>query len=154
MSCLQKQKCLIKIQNPANAGFYKIKKMSIIKKIISYKKSFFRNHGKNNHVFIIDINGNRREIRRLNKSYIKFKGDNNTIEIYEPYNKLNLNVTVHDNTHVVLYPGKYPRNITISGYCNNNNKIVFGHDFSTTDQLQISLLRGPGNIIIGDDCIL
>jgi acetyltransferase-like isoleucine patch superfamily enzyme len=127
--------------------------MSIVKKIIDYKKSFFRDHGKNNHVFIIETNGCRREIHRLNKSSVKFKGNNNTIEIYEPYDKLVLNIIVCDNTHIVLHPSQYPRNIAINGYCNNNNKIVFGHDFSTTDKLQISLLRGPGNIIIGDDCM-
>ena len=103
--------------------------MSIVKKIIDYKKSFFRDHGKNNHVFIIETNGCRREIHRLNKSSVKFKGNNNTIEIYEPYDKLVLNIIVCDNTHIVLHPSQYPRNIAINGYCNNNNKIVFGHDF-------------------------
>ena len=87
--------------------------MSIIKKIISYKKSFFRNRGNNNHVFIINANGDRREIHRLKNSIIKFKGDNNTIEIYMPYDDLVLNITVYDNTNIILKPSQYPRNISI-----------------------------------------
>ena len=30
---------------------------------------------------------------------------------------------------------------------------MFGRDFSTTNKLQIFLLRGPGDITIGDDCM-
>jgi len=127
--------------------------MSIIRKIINYKKSFFRNRGKDNHVFIIDANGNRYEIHRLKNSFIKFKGDNNTIEIYEPDNDLTLNITVYNNTKIVLHPSQYSRNIAIIGYYNNNNIITIGRDFSTTSKLQISLLRGPGNITIGNDCM-
>ncbi len=127
--------------------------MSIIKKLRDFKRSFISNHGVNNHVFVVNPDGTRHEVRRLKHSHIKFSGNNNTIEIHMPCNNLMLNVNVCNNTSIVLFPSSYPRKISIAGFKNDGNKIVFGRDLSTTDVLQISLLRGPGDIIIGSDCM-
>lgn len=127
--------------------------MSIIKKFRAFRHSFFRDHGKNNHVFVIDESGERREVRRLKYSYIKFRGDNNTIEIYEPTTQLELTATVYNNTTIVIKPSHYKRIIHISGFTNKGNTITFGRDFSTSGPLQISLMRGNGNITIGEDCM-
>lgn len=124
--------------------------MSLIKKI---KNSFFHNHGKNNHVFLIDSNGKRYEIHRFKNSKIKFQGDNNTIEIHAPFGELYLDITIYNNTTIIFNKSMYSRKISISGFDNNGNTIVFGQDFSTTDILHISLLRGDGNIYIGNDCM-
>ena len=127
--------------------------MSLWRKIINFKKSFFRNHGKNNHVFLIDKNGNRREIYRLGNSQIKFIGDNNTVEIYAPVGDLALDIKVFDNTKIILNPSKHTRKIAIYGFNNSDNNIIVGRDFSSTDVVKILLLRGNGNIKIGDDCM-
>lgn len=76
--------------------------MSLIKKFINFKNSFFSDYCKDNHVFVIDADGNRREIHRLKHSRIKFKGNNNIIEIHEPDDNLTLHVTVFNNTKIVL----------------------------------------------------
>ena len=127
--------------------------MSIIKKFRTFRHSFFRDHGKNNHVFVIDESGNRHEVRRLKYSYIKFRGDNNTIEIYEPTTQLELTATVYNNTKIIISQSHYKRIISISGFTNNGNTITFGRDLSTSGPLQISLMRGNGDITIGDDCM-
>lgn len=127
--------------------------MSLLRKIINFKKSFVRNRGANNHVFLIDENGKRREIHRLNSSQIKFIGNNNTIEIYAPVGDLVLDIKVFDNTKIILNPRQHTRKIAIYGFNNKNNSIIFGRDFSSTDVVKILLLRGNGNITIGDDCM-
>ena len=135
-------------------GFFYVIAMSIIKKLKDFKKSFVSSHGKNNHVFVIDPDGKCIEVRRLSNCHIKFKGDNNTVKIYKPFGDLNLDIEVCNNTNIVLKPSVLPRGIKIVGFDNNHNNIVIGKNFLTSATISIMLLRGCGDITIGDDSMM
>ncbi len=128
--------------------------MFFIKTIKRYAKSFFSDHGKNNRVIIVDVDGTEKVVKRLDGCHIKFKGSNNTIKIYKPYGDLSLNAVICNNTNIVLKPSVLPRGIKITGFDNNNNNIYIGENFLTSGTVSIVLLRGSGDIKIGDDSMI
>lgn len=125
-----------------------------IKTVKNFLGSFIVNRGKNNKVILVDSDGLEHIVRRLKKCRIKFKGDNNTIKIYKPLGDLSLNVVVYNNTNITLKPSEFQREIKITGYDNQNNNIIIGKNCSTSATLSVLLLRGNGNITIGDDCMI
>lgn len=117
-----------------------------------------KDHGKNNAVFVISSDGTRTSVRRAcmfgkKHSKIKFHGNNNIVELYEPLGDLRLNISVCNDTKITLMPSKYQRVIKINGVANLGNAVYIGQDFHTTGALHMEVCHTGGDIKIGDNCL-
>ncbi len=133
-----------------------------VKKFFSMIRYLFnsdvKDHGKNNAVFVISSDGTRTSVRRVcmfgkKHSKIKFHGNNNIVELYEPLGDLRLNISVCNDTKITLMPSTKKRFLKISGVMNCNNSIRIGRNFNTTNTVKIELFNTDGNVFIGDDCL-
>lgn len=136
--------------------------MAYMKKIILLSRYLFKSDikdkGKNNAVYIVRADGTRRRVRRMcmfgkKCSKIRFSGNNNTVELHEPLGDLRLNISVCNDTKIILMPGTKRRFLKISGAANRFNTVRIGRDFNTTNTVRIELFNTGGDVTIGDNCL-
>lgn len=110
--------------------------------------------GKNNKVFIIDKNNNKKRIYFYHFLFIEFSGNNNIVEIHEDAANMFKNVTFFingDNNYVFFdstHKGIHNIELNIK---NNNSKLIVGKDFYCGKCN--FYLYGDTEIKIGNDCL-
>lgn len=111
---------------------------------------FFRN----NRIYKIDKNGNKKRIFFVLGLKITFKGKNSTVTIHEPFAKFrNCSIICGDNCEISIKNSKYKiRQLKILAKT-NNAKCNIGEDFSLHNICLISLSESNTKLTIGDDCM-
>ena len=126
-------------------------KSKFLKKIFHY---FFKKEYSNNKIILIKQNGKTICNPKLKNLKVVFKGNNNLIEIYEPYHIKKLYIKFRGNNNKFKL-GKNS-NIIQSLHLNlyDNSEVIIGNNFSC--QQAIFRLTGTSNtrIKIGNDCML
>ena len=107
----------------------------------------------NNVVLLHKRDGSVKRNPRIKGLEIKFKGENSTVEIYEPYKFVNCKIKCKDNNYIKFGPTSFPiQNFNITKI-NHYNKVIIGKNFSVVSG-DIILEDETGlNVIIGDDCM-
>ncbi len=122
------------------------------------KTSNITNKGKNNKAVYVTADGTKHLLKKIPKGRILFNGNNNYVEIHEPFDDTQLDIRVTHNVKIKIMGSKRKRNITILKLSspdkpNNKNNVVIGENLSCPYGLKINLARGNGDVIIGDNCM-
>lgn len=115
----------------------------------------FRKNKSNNCIFVVDENGNKKQIHRIKGLKIKFKGANSTIIIHKPMLKfIDCEIIAADNTNVEIKSSKYyARGLKILTE-RENNSCEIGKDFSCENGCLILMQKEPNvEVKIGDNCM-
>lgn len=110
---------------------------------------------KNNKIFKIDINGNRKRIFFVKGLKIKFRGENSVINLYEPLLKFKKSyIALGSNCTVSIQASDYiAKKLIIQGTANGVNCTI-GKNFSCTNETSILLHREDNlSVSIGEDCM-
>lgn len=116
--------------------------------LLPFKKSVY-NCGKNNKIFVINRNGEKKLVKKIKGLAITFKGDNNTITIHKPYKFVRCEIAFfNSNSNVEINANFTGRIRTI--LCETCNMKI-GKDVSIC-YANIALIAN--SLIIGDNCLL
>lgn len=104
-----------------------------------------------NRIYKIDKNGKKKRVFFIFGLYISFKGDNSTVEIYEPIPKfINSKIRVGSNCNIKI--GSTENRIKkLQIFSNNNSNVEIGENLNMTGGLEIH--SGNQNCSIGKDCL-
>ena len=106
--------------------------------------------GKHNKIILVK-NGKERCVHALSGCEIYFRGDNNTVKIYSPLNRLHLQVKMYGNSELLIHTSKFlDRRVKILGM--SNSKVFVGADLFTNAECLMDCADGA-DIHIGKDCI-
>lgn len=116
---------------------------------------------KNNKIIVHKLNGRTQEVLFVSGLSVRFKGENNTIELYEPFcfNKKFLRVASKikisgDNNHIII--GASDKKFYSISIINvkNNNRINIGENLWQTGTLEIDFANESNKeFIVGNDCM-
>lgn len=108
---------------------------------------------RNNKIFIVKTDGTKVKVKKIKGINITFLGNNNYIEIYEPFNFNKCNIACIENVNIVIQSTKYRiYGLDIGRWGCKNTTIKIGKDLYGNP---CRLTPFPnGDIIIGDDCML
>ena len=126
---------------------------------ISQLRRFFRgvlyNKFNNNKIYLIDKNGEKKEVYKIKGLYINIRGENNRIVIGTPSQFINASIDISgcNNTVSIGIPNaKVECSIYLNGAHTNNTTLSIGDNFSIRSGNII--LRGENKqISIGNDCM-
>lgn len=110
---------------------------------------------KNNRIYKIDINGNKKRIFFVKGLNIKFKGKNAEIVIHEPKIKFrDSKILCGSNAYIEFHSSKHvAKNLSINAQA-DNSKCIIQKDFSCTNGTDILLNSEPNLCVsIGNDCM-
>ena len=110
-----------------------------------------RNHGGKNNKIILVKNGVEKKVRSVVGCEIYFFGDNNTVKIYTPVNRLRLCIKMYGNSEATILSSKFlDRRLNIRGLV--NGVVFIDSDLLTNDECLIECSDGT-DVHIGKDCI-
>jgi len=109
-----------------------------------------RNNGGRNNKIILVKNGKERSVKSVLGCSIYFYGDNNTVKIHEPLNRLHLDVKMHGNSNLEIKSGTFlDRRLVIRDMMNSNVFIDTG--LFTNSECLVECADGA-DIHIGKNC--
>lgn len=119
-----------------------------------YARRYLLDHGKNNRIQLVQEDGTIKNVKRIKGINIEFDGDNNLIQIHEPYIQLSITGKITDNTTIVIEPNcQIKLNVSKSFVKNVPTLIHIGRNFKATGRISVHCAHGSGDIIIGDNCL-
>lgn len=110
--------------------------------------------GTNNKIILVSPDGHRRRVRHVPGLEVRFDGDDNTLTMYEPLGRTDINIRVANNVNITIYPYKKLKLSVLRGHndrtpCN----IVIGRGMTSTGKINIDLCNSSGDVIIGENCL-
>ena len=110
---------------------------------------------KNNRIYKIDKNGNKRRVFWVYGLKVNFKGKNNTIIIHEPCVRFRkTTIDCFGGSTIVFKSSKTKLKHMLIGVT-NGNKLEIGHNLLPNVNCKIRVYRESGlNVKIGDDCMM
>jgi len=106
--------------------------------------------GKNNKIILVK-NGYEKYVKKIPGCQIFFKGNNNTVKIYEPLKRLHLSVKMYGDSEITIMPSLYlDRRLKIRGmHC---CKLYIDSDLSTNSECLIQF-SDKTDVYIGKNCM-
>ncbi|MDR2193360.1 MAG: acyltransferase [Treponema sp.] len=110
-----------------------------------------------NSIIVVKTDGTKTEVDRIDGLTIHFHGENNSIEIYEPFRFWNNHIETRDNLRVTIGAHSSIDNVTIHKMWGSIrpypvSTVAIGSHF-TCNGLHMFVSPDEGNIRIGNDCM-